>query len=145
MLDFLTRSKLPEPTLPDALMRIDALKLELSRATRRIDALEARLDGKPMRLEDADSARKIMAYIGRKVGHSGAADTAHLGVRTALLKHASFAQLRDALARKGEPSIVENEPRLRWLAERSRMVDETRYALILRGDFTVAQLAQAER
>jgi hypothetical protein len=85
-----------------------------------------------------------MAHIGRSVGQPGAPDTQHLPIRNTLTTHPNFAQLRDALAAKGESPLTENLPRLKWLAGPSKMGGETRYALIHRGAYTVAQLARAE-
>lgn len=144
MLDFLKHETRITPTHDELVLRVDALRLELARANSRIDALVRERDGKPITLDHADSARKIMACIGRAVGHTGSPDTAHLPVRNALLKHASFASLRDALAQKGI-SITADEKILRWLAGESRVAPgHTRFALIHSGAYTARSLAVAE-
>jgi hypothetical protein len=147
-LDFLRRDARDTrivPTMAELELRINALSLELARANKRIDALVRERDGAAPTLEDADSARKIMAHIGRAIGHTGSPDTAHLPVRNALLKREEFAELRTALAAKGA-SIVADEKILRWLAEPSRMDgSRTRFAIVLSGDLTARALAVAER
>lgn len=144
-LDFLRRETRVEPSHAELVIRVNSLSLELARAHKRIDALERQIAGAAPALEDCDSARKLMAHIGRaSLGETG--DTAHLPVRSALLKHANFEPMREALARKDGGSIVADERILRWLASPAKVAPEyTRFALIHSGVYSARQLAEAER
>lgn len=131
------------PTHEELVLRVDRLAHELNLAHQRIVALESHANGKTPTLDDADSARKLMAHIGRAMGNQG--DTAHLPVRNHLLRHANFADLRTALAPRGL-GITSDIATLRWLAQPSKMdAGSTRFELIFRGAFSARALAVAER
>jgi hypothetical protein len=146
VLDFLTREPKIVPSNAELILRVDALKLELARAIRRIEALEAASPAIPAQrdLADCTSARKLLAYIGRAMGDTSA-DTAHLPIRAALLKSDKFADLRTATAAKGL-SLTDDLKILGWLAGSSRIqANTTRYELIFRGAYTARSLAVTER